>query len=50
MPEDPKWRGSESDKVELINEIVAQETIISAAQKINDEAAIKKQAILKKYL
>jgi len=35
---------------QLINEIEAQETIITAAQQIIDTAASKKQAILKQYL
>lgn len=35
---------------QLITEISAQETSITAAQKIIDAAASKKQAILKKYL
>ena len=35
---------------QLITEITAQETLIAAAQKLIDDAAGKKQAILKQYL
>ncbi len=35
---------------QLITEITAQETIITAAQQIIDAAASKKQAVLKQYL